>query len=263
MPTYVFDASFEGLLCSVFTAFSRGERPLRLKRNDASPTLFNEELQVATLADQADRVWNALKRRLSPGELNALAASFLSDDPEFETTLFRIICRIFSDGAHSVRDFSSPDIIAMLRHARRVNFEAHRVLQFMRFQKAADGTYFGMMEPAYDVMPQAVEHFRDRFSDSRFIIYDKLRHYGYSYADGTLRRIRLPDAENFIDGKLPEALSDPEEQLFQQLWRTYFNAIAIPERRNPRKQVQDMPRRFWKYLTEKNGINDPSLPQAQ
>lgn len=252
--TYIFDSSFEGLLCAVFTAFAHNERPLHIKRNDAPPSLFDEERIVTTSTVRADRVWLGLKRRLSTGELNALAASFLCEDTEFDTVLFRLICRIFTEGAQTVRDFSSPDTIAMLRNARRVSHEAHRVLQFMRFRKAADGTYFGMMEPAYDVMPQAVEHFRDRFSDSSFIIYDRRRQYGYAHTDGSLRRIRLPDAENFADGQLPEQMSDPEEHLFQQLWRTYFKAIAIPERRNHRKQVQDMPRRFWKYLTEKQHL---------
>ncbi len=253
MTTYRFDSSFDGLLCCVFTAFTRRERRVQLQRADAPPSLFpGDELTVASDTRQSDRVWNALQRLLTPAELNAVAASFLCDDPEFDTPLFRLICRAFTDGAASVRDFSSPDTLAMLRNARRVNHEAHRVLQFMRFQRAADGTYFGMMEPLYDVMPQAVEHFRDRFSDSRFIIYDRRRQYGFSYADGTLQRIRLPLAETFADGNLPEHLADPEEHLFQQLWRTYFRAIAIPERRNPRKQRQDMPQRFWKYLTEKN-----------
>lgn len=251
MTTYVFDSSFEGLLCCVFTSFSRHERPDTIKRTNSPGELFSKETTVLTIADQSDRVWSALRRILSSGELNTIAASFLCDNPEFDFSLFNIICRIFTEGASAIRDFSSSDIIDMLRNARRVNAEAHRVVQFMRFQKAADGTYFGMMEPAYDVMPQAVEHFRDRFSDSNFIIYDHRRQYGYSYSEGSLRRIRLPDAENFIDGQLPENIADPEERLFQQLWQTYFKSIAIPERRNPRKQRQDMPVRFWKYLTEK------------
>lgn len=254
MNTYRFDSSFDGLLCCVFAAFTRHERNVRLERDDSPSSLFSmEEPTVTTDTAQSDRVWNAMQRLLSPAELNAIAASYLCDDPGFDTPLFRLICRIFDHGAECVRDFTSPDTLAMLRNARSVNHEAHRVLQFMRFQKAADGTYFGMMEPLYDVMPQAVEHFRDRFADSRFIIYDKRRQYGYSYADGNLQRIRLPMAETFADGQLPANLADPEEHLFQQLWRTYFRAIAIPERRNPRKQCQDMPRRFWKYLTEKNG----------
>ncbi len=42
-----------------------------------------------------------------------------------------------------------------------------------------------------------------------------------------------------------------DDALFQQLWRTYFKAICIKERMNPKKQLSDMPRRYWKYMTEK------------
>jgi len=37
----------------------------------------------------------------------------------------------------------------------------------------------------------------------------------------------------------------------QDLWRTYFKAICIRERMNPRKQRGDMPVRYWRYMTEK------------
>ncbi len=43
---------------------------------------------------------------------------------------------------------------------------------------------------------------------------------------------------------------DPDERLYQQLWRNYVRYTAITERTNPRKQRQDMPVRYWKYLTE-------------
>lgn len=42
----------------------------------------------------------------------------------------------------------------------------------------------------------------------------------------------------------------PQERLFQDLWRAYVKSTAIMERLNPRKQRQDMPVRYWKYLTE-------------
>jgi probable DNA metabolism protein len=42
-----------------------------------------------------------------------------------------------------------------------------------------------------------------------------------------------------------------DEKFFQDLWKTYFKAICIQERLNPRKYKQDMPVRYWKLLTEK------------
>ena len=53
------------------------------------------------------------------------------------------------------------------------------------------------------------------------------------------------------NGKLNEEVLSNDDQLLQNLWRTYFKAICIKERMNPRKQLNDMPRRYWKYMTEK------------
>ena len=133
MTTYRFDSSFDGLLCCVFAAFTRHERDVQLERDDSPSSLFGgmEEIPVTTDESQSDRVWNAMQRLLSPAELNAIAASFLCGDPAFDTPLFRLICRIFDHGAACVRDFSSPDTLAMLRNARCGNGEAHRMLQFM------------------------------------------------------------------------------------------------------------------------------------
>lgn len=44
---------------------------------------------------------------------------------------------------------------------------------------------------------------------------------------------------------------DDDELMFQKLWKTYFKSVCIKERLNPRKQKQDMPVRYWKYITEK------------
>ena len=56
---------------------------------------------------------------------------------------------------------------------------------------------------------------------------------------------------NGISGISDDSLLDKQEKMYQKLWKTYFNAIAIRERFNPRLHKQNLPVRFWKYLTEK------------
>ena len=91
-----------------------------------------------------------------------------------------------------------------------------------------------------------------------WLIYDVKRHYGYYY-DGHAAPIRVTFEDesavpfDLSNGKLDANVLSDNDQLFQDLWRTYFKAICIKERMNPRKQLQDMPRRYWKYMTEKNG----------
>ena len=132
--------------------------------------------------------------------------------------------------------------------------------QFIRFQKAKDGTYLGVVFPDNDVLPLITSHFQDRFGDQSWLIYDAKRKYGYYYSpyekDGNnLTRITFENDKSLPfhmeDGKLDDNLLSDNDQLFQDLWRTYFKAICIKERMNPRKQLSDMPRRYWKYMTEK------------
>lgn len=61
----------------------------------------------------------------------------------------------------------------------------------------------------------------------------------------------LSDDTHLLTGKLNEDLMAQDEKLFQDLWKNYFGALTIRERINPKLQRQHMPRRFWKFLTEK------------
>jgi probable DNA metabolism protein len=108
------------------------------------------------------------------------------------------------------------------------------------------------MEPQFNVLPLAIDHFRDRFADQKWLIYDLKRKYGYYYDLHEVTEVTFPDLENHhITGKLNEALLAEDEKVFQKLWKTYFKAIAIKERINPRLHKHNMPVRYWKHLTEK------------
>jgi len=62
-----------------------------------------------------------------------------------------------------------------------------------------------------------------------------------------VRELRLNAAELEAFGN--ENIAN--EQLCQTLWKRYYEAVNIPHRNNPRLHVRQLPRRFWKYLPEK------------
>ena len=75
---------------------------------------------------------------------------------------------------------------------------------------------------------------------------------GYYYNRQKVDEVRFETkGTHLLTGKLDQQLMAEDEQLFQQLWRTYFKTIAIKERINPKLHRQNLPVRFWKYLTEK------------
>ena len=262
MTIYSFDNTLDGLLTAVFEAFALHERPEMLLAEGDPVPLFCERLyQVPTDEEKAGRVWKGLEKRLPKNIVNMLVVSWLSELPELHNPLFHYICKVFRqpEGAPGIeRNFADPDVLAVTNIARKVLREGQRMKQFIRFQKAKDGTYLAVIFPDHNVLPLITDHFADRFNDQPWLIYDAKRHYGFYY-DGASEPVHITFADessvafNLANGHLDADVLSDDDHLMQDLWRTYFKAICIKERMNPRKQLQDMPRRYWKYLTEKQG----------
>ena len=260
MMVYSFDGTIDGLLTAVFEAFSLHEQPeALLSEGDPMPLFCDRLYQVPTDEEKARRVWKGLEKRLSKEAIRMLYVSWLSELPELHTPLFRYICKVFRqpEGAPGIEcNFADPDVLSVTNIARKVLHEGQRMKQFIRFQKAKDGTYLAVISPDHNVLPLITDHFADRFNDQPWLIYDAKRHYGFQY-DGASAPVRITFADessvtfNLANGRLDAAVLSDDDTLMQDLWRTYFKAICIRERINPRKQLQDMPRRHWKYLTEK------------
>lgn len=253
MMTFIYDKTFEGLLTAVFDAFFRKTFPEALiAEGEPLPLFCEESYTVCTDAEKAERVWKGLQKKLSLTALSTLTACWLSELPGIDMLLFRYMRKNF-ESPHSVElNFGDPDVLEVAKTSKKVAFERERVLQFLRFQKTTDGTYFAAIEPMYNVLSLVVSHFQDRFADQKWLIYDLKRQYGYYYDLSGVTEVRFEEKEShLLSGILSEDLLVQDEKLFQQLWKEYFKAIAIKERMNPKLHRQHLPVRFWKYLTEK------------
>ena len=255
MTLFIFDNTFEGLLTSVFEAYSRCTFPdALLAEGEPLPLFYDEAFTVVSDEEKAGRVWRGLQKKLSASALSCLTQCWLAEEPETASLLFRYIRKAIDASRSIETNFADPDVLEFSRMWKRVDWERIRMLQFVRFQKAADGTYFAAVEPEKNVLLLITGHFKDRFADQCWLIYDIKRAYGYYYDLKEVRNVVFGEDSregHLVTGILDESLMDKDEKLFQQLWKTYFKAICIKERLNPRKHRQDMPVRYWKYLTEK------------
>lgn len=256
MLIYTFDRTMDGLLSAVFDAYALHQQPDELVGEGAVLPLFCDEVHaVSTTDEKARRVWGGLEKRLKREAVRLISISWLSESSELYTPLFHYIYKAFGSGVGGGLNFADPDVLYVTNTARRVLHEQLRMKQFLRFQKAKDGTYLGVVSPDNDVLPLVVDHFKDRFQDQPWLIYDARRRYGFNYDGKTVIRITFQDEVtlpfSLDDGRLSDDVLSDDDKTFQELWRTYFKAICIRERLNPKKQLGDMPRRYWKYMTEK------------
>ena len=176
---------------------------------------------------------------------------WLSEIPGSDELIFRYARKAFDSKMSIETNFADNDVLQMQKTAQKVNREKHRMIEFVRFQKAADDVFFAPISPDYNALPLTLYHFKDRFADQKWIIYDTRRNYGYYYDLKTVTEMTLDSTDLFPDGKLDEKLMAEDEKMYQDLWRGYFKSMTIKERINPKLHRQHLPVRYWKYLTEK------------
>ncbi|MDP4210113.1 MAG: TIGR03915 family putative DNA repair protein [Bacteroidota bacterium] len=253
MNLFIYDKTFEGFLTAVFEAYEFKQVPDKILGQENRQTfLFAEVHEVITDEEKAARVWTGLHKKLSDSACKILSVDFLSELPDVEMLLFRYIQKALASKSNYENNFGDADVMEVMQLFRKVSREAERVRMFVRFQKTVDDIYFASFDPKYNVLPLTISHFEDRFADQRWIIYDTHRKYGYYYDLESVTEIRLDDSKiHPVTGKLDESALDVNEKLFQELWKKYFENIAIAERRNPALHQKLLPKRFWKYLPEK------------
>lgn len=253
MITILYDGSFEGFLTVIFDVFEQKISPEKIISKPKHQSVIFEELHESeTIETKAKRVWKGLCKKLSSDGQKMVYYTFLSEQDNVEMLLYHFICKVFATTKNIEQDFGDRDVLSVWQSTKKVAHEIHRVLMFVRFQKTTDEIYFASFDPQYDILHFSLNHFKNRFTDQQWIIYDTKRNYGYYYNLHQVSEIQFTDSTiNFKTGRLNEEVMAPDERMFQKLWKIYYTEIAIKERKNLKQQRQFMPKRYWKYLVEK------------
>lgn len=252
MIIFHYDKTLEGLMTLVFDAYNRRTFPDKLLGIDEPDPLFvDESYLVLTQEDKSMRVWKGLEAKLSANTLNMISHVWLSEINGWDELLFRYVRKTFDSKQSIEMNYADEDVLAMQKMALKVSKERHRLIELIRFQKSADDIFFAPVSPDHNCLPLILGHFRDRFHDQKWVIYDTKRNYGYYYDLKEITEMVLENTDLFPNGKLDEKSMAEDEKLFQELWKGYFKAMTIKERINPKLHRQHLPRRYWKYLTEK------------
>jgi len=252
METYVFDDTLEGLLTLVFDWYNRKPGAILVNsEKHYQPSAFNPAYVVSTDAEKATRVATGLQKKLTNAGWRNFHCTFLSELPEAFQHLFQFAIYVFSEVEKPEDNYGNDSVLYIAQMARKVEREKHHLEAFIRFQQTRDGMYYAPVEPKYNVLPLIAKHFKDRYADQAWIIYDHQRRFGLYYDLRNLEVITIDFQRNNSDN-LPAPISEEtNEEMYQLLWKDYFKSTNIESRRNIKLQVRSMPRRFWRYLTEK------------
>jgi len=248
-----YDGSFEGFLTCVFTAYEQKLQVVEIiPAGENQNQLFSETETIITEDLKAQRVLRALKTKVSIHGVRRIRFAFLSEKQGMELRLYKMIRYIFSMPEKAELDYSHPVVLDVSKTAKQVGREKHRMEAFVRFRLTKDNIYFAIIEPDFNVLPVITSHFKSRYADQKWLIYDVKRKYGVYYDLSKTEYISIDLPKDIgVSGGNSEYFETGEIN-FQKLWKEYFDSTNIKSRVNMRLHVQHVPKRYWKYLSEKS-----------
>ncbi|MFD2529203.1 TIGR03915 family putative DNA repair protein [Polaribacter marinaquae] len=250
--TLIYDGSFDGFLCCVFYVFEYKLKNAKIQNEFVlQNALFSENEKISTNKDKADRVWKGLKTKASTISTTKIYYAFLSEQPGVENILLDYISYIFKSNKKVDTDFTYDSVLKTSKIAKNVSREKHRMEAFVRFKLTKDAIYFANIAPDFNVLPLISKHFKSRYADQKWVIYDIKRNYGLYYDLEVVTIMQMEFPKDFNFSKTDKNFFSEEELEFQTLWQNYFKSTNITERKNMKLHIQHVPKRYWKYLSEK------------
>ena len=253
MTFLIYDTTFEGFLTAVFDVYDLKLKEIKIRKNTIEiPQMFSQVIEINTDEVKAKRVADKLIEILGKKGLNSLWKATLIESENIEDTLFSVIQYALKTKKNILGDYGYLPVLDLQQMLKKLSRERHRMTAFVRFQLAKDGIYYATIEPDFDVVPLISKHFKNRYADQKWLIYDTKRNYGI-YSDlQQVIQVVISEYNNSYSPSVLEIKMDETEAEYQELWKSYFKSTNIKSRKNTKLHLQHVPKRYWKYLVEKS-----------
>jgi len=239
----LFDGTLEGFFCVVHAYFYDGVSPLIIQdENSFQPTLDSQDYFVITELEKAAKVHHAINKKISPSAVHNISNAFLADHEDRFMAMFNYLLLGFKIGAKIDDNLQEDCVLRVHKLSRQVGREGHLLTGFCRFEETSSGIFYCPIEPNNYVLPILAEHFCDRMIDQSWIIHDKTRNKAAVYNGAEYVIANVPKSAIVKHSK--------NESHIQDLWLTFFDAVNIKERVNPKVQRNLLPLYFRKSMTE-------------
>ncbi len=249
---YFFDNTYTGFLCCVFESFERKEPPVYPRIiSDGITDIFSGSRTIISSEEKAKRVQRGLEKNLGKTVAMNFLRVFFSEDRSAWDAAIKIITDIFTGNPGILQNYGNSDVLYFAQTLKKVNREMHRMKAFVRFSKSIDGMYFATIEPDFNVLPLITDFFRNRYADQPWLIYDVKRKYGLFCDTKIVSEIQMAEEEKAALTVDMSITLDSKDEYFKTLWKQYFKSTNIAARKNIKLHLKHVPRRYWKYLVEK------------
>lgn len=246
---FLYDGSFEGLLTIVFNCYLLKEIPSKiLPEYEYITNILDNVKAISTDYEKSNRIFHGISKNICEGALyNAYYAFLCSNHSHIcenkELEIVKFLLDGFVIGPRIMTMLSSNHVFHVMQMRKNMLAEAHKLKGLVRLQEIGNNLFYASIHPENNVIENLGHFFIKRFPTQNLILHDKNREIALLY--NTKEYTIIDVSDNILNPTITE-----NEKQFQGLWKIFFKTIAIKERKNPRCQMQFMPKKYWNDLVE-------------
>ncbi len=244
---YIYDGSIEGLFTIVYKCMIENSIPLNIVKEMNKLSLFEEYNTIETNYNLSHKIFKSIPRRMGDMALYNVYNAFLANKLDKEINIVNYLINGYKYGKNLNRMRNIESVIKVQKYSRMVRREVHKLKGFVRFE-SVDNILYSKISPEHDILELLIPHFKNRLSNEIWIIEDVKRKKAVFYKNNKYRVIST------INLNLERFNSNDET--YKDLWKSFIKSVTINERKNLRCQINFMPKKYWKYMTEMEDNNE-------
>jgi probable DNA metabolism protein len=237
----IYDNSFEGFLSLVYCVYYEKLKPNKIYKKLPTEIIFEEINNIETNEENSKKVFISLKKKFPKNILQRILNIFMCDTKDFEMQLLEFIIIGFKNQKEFLNINNS--CVFYINNLEKELFKnVHKMYAYTRFEELEDGSLYAKVDCNFNVVYFLAKHFIKRFNNQNFIIHDIKREIAF------IKNENLVQIENISSFETPNYSQNEEK--FQKLWKSFFNAVSIKERENKKLQQNQVPLIYRTYMNE-------------
>lgn len=250
MKVFTCVPEWEAMLTCIYEAFASrlGHENIKLLTEPVEQlSLFDEYVHVDADSEKAAKVVESIKRKISGRFYHEMATTAMAYEPDTLDNIYHMLILGFAYGSKVLDMMQFKDVVRNIEIRKRVGNEANRFQEAIRFHQVGN-VYVAHIEPKSRVSGYLGPVFTDRMPSENFVIVDDIHLEAVFHQANEPFYMRKLSTEELEQLTKTEKLNDE----YTDLWKIFFDTIAIKERENPKCQLSHSPLWARKHIIEYN-----------
>ena len=248
MTYYTCEATLEAMLSCIYDAWTsrKGHQNICLLLEPISQyAMFDEYIHVDADLNKVSKVMDAVNMKISPQFYSALVYTSMAYEEDTLDNIYRCMILGFAYGPQALNMVQYKDIMRNQSIRKRLGREVNHFQEFLRFHQVDGDVYVAHFEPKSRIVVALGPVFEDRMPSEHWVIIDDVHREAVIHPKDQhfyLQKLNDDEFERLLE---TEKINDE----FTTLWKTFFDSVAIEERKNEKCQ-----RNLYPIWTRKHAV---------